>query len=115
MRQKRAFTLIELITAVVIMAIAVVCSLEFYRYCHKNFLINSMLKLEAANFARETMEGIYFLDPTDSQLSAGNYTQALPSTGDCSQLKTQYGGTRTYRVAQQTDYKVIQVTVNWNP
>ena len=110
---KRSFSLVELVIAMAVMAVAVICSLAFYKFCDKCFIVDTTVRLQAVNFARETMEGLYYLDYNDSNLSAGA-NDDLPSTGDFSGLKTIYGGARSYAVTDKADYKVVQVTVSWN-
>ena len=114
---KRSFSLVELVIAMAVMAVAVICSLAFYKFCDKCFIVNPTVRLQAINFARETMERLYFLNYDDPLLNACA-NDALPSPpDDFSELKTIYGGTRAYTITQQTnpDYKVVNVTVTWNP
>lgn len=112
LKNRRGTTLVEIMLAMAIIAIAAVSSLEFYHYCQKSFIVSSKLKLAAADFARETAEEIYMLDHGNSILGDGAAIQKdLPSTGDFC-----FPGTRTYTVTQvpDTDYKVVEVKVLWN-
>jgi len=116
---RKGVTLVELMITIVVIAIAVVGSLEFFKFCQKNFIINSTLKLMASDFARETMEDLYYRDPDDLDLITPKDV-SLPSTGDFATLADK-GGSRSYTVTQGTDaihgtkYKVITITVDWTP
>lgn len=113
---RRGTTLIEIALAMTIIAIAAVSSLEFYKYCQKNFIVSSKLKLAAADFAKETAEEIYMLDPDNSTLGNGVTIQKdLPATGDFSYLKNQHQGNRFCTVTQGDSYKVVEVRVTWTP
>ena len=60
MINKKGTTLVELIMAMVIIAIVAVSALEFFNFCQKNFIIPVKPKLVASNFAREKMEEQYW-------------------------------------------------------
>ena len=111
MSKKHAgFTLIDLILGIVIIAIAAVSSLEFYSYCHKFFILRSSITVRALGFAKESMEGLYWLDSSDAALNICNETPlAMPATGDFA-FK---GGSRSYSVIDKGSYKVLEVTVRW--
>ncbi len=130
-KTKAGFSLIEAVIAVVLIAIAAVTALSFIVYCNC-FALQADARITAANFARETMEGLYKRDYGDINLTAPVY----PITGtDPLPAGTAFGSgflarhttatrtpTRTYTVAENTDYKatpvvnykLITVTVKWN-
>jgi len=109
--KNKGVTLVELIIVTVLIAIMVVTGLQFVVYC-KTLAVKSKLKLAAANYARETAEGLYWLDCYDNALNitASPVSVPLPS----GELGDQYGGTRTYNVTGGADYKVVTVTVHWD-
>jgi len=109
-KKNAGFTLIELILGIVIIAIAAVSSLEFYSYCHKFFIMRSSLTSQALGFAKESMEGLYWLDPYDAAMNTPLPSlPAIPVTGDFA-FK---GGSRSYSVTDKGSYKVLEVTVIW--
>lgn len=118
-KNKIGSSLIEVILAMVIIAVAVVVTLDFYKHCQKNFILSSKLRMAAADFARETVEEMYWLDPSNPNLNTTTeaVSKALPSTGDFAELYDRYAGARTYTIAQETDanYKVVEVKVSWSP
>ena len=97
------FTLVELIIAMVIIAIVSVCSLEFLRFCQKNFISNAESRFMAANYARETMEGLYWL-PSSELVDVTASPVPLPVGSNLS-------ATRTYTVSPRNGYKVITVLI----
>ena len=106
MHDRKGSTLVELVIAMVIIAIAVVVSLEFFVFCQKNFIINSTLKLRTSSLARETMEGLNCGDP---QVTTAPVEPALPAE----EFRISGGG-RSYTVTQGnvqdpygTDYKSL--------
>jgi len=120
MNNRKAFTYIELMISVVVIGVISSTALEFLKYC-SSFIEISNTRVAAANFARETMEGLYMNDYSDSSLTAGSYTEvttpslALPAAPDFgSRLHDRHEGTRKYDVVNKTDYKTITVTVDWN-
>ena len=107
MTKKMGMTLVEVLIAMVIIAIVAVCGSTYFAFC-KRSIISSQSRLMEVNFARDTMERLY----TSTTLVPGsNYNDALPA-GD---LRDRDGGTRTYTVAAQSgNYEVLTVTVNSN-
>jgi len=112
MKKTKGFTLIEILIAMVIIAITSIVTLEFYVFCQKNFIVKPQLRLMAVNFSRDSMEDYYF----NSSLTAGASTPALPSTntniGD--PLLDNYGGTETITITNKTNYKIIETLITWN-
>lgn len=123
LKNKKGTTFIELVLAMVMIAIAVVTTLDFYKYCQKSFITNSKLKMAAADFASETTEEVYMLDFVDPKLNTtdeNGVVKSLPSQGDFADLATQHEGTRAYFVSQtdvtsSDSYKVVEIKVCWNP
>ena len=122
--ERTGFTLVEIIVSLALIAVVVITSLQFLIYCD-SFAMKANEKIAAENFAREAMEGLYQKQYSDNTITANtNYgTNTLP-TGAAfgSSLRDKHSGTRTYSVGpEQTDtltntqYKVITVTVTWNP
>ncbi len=111
----KGFTLIDIIVGMAVIAIAVVVTLEFYRFCMKQFIINARLSLEATDFARETMEGLYFSSAATSFDGIVTATDVLPSSigGFPAELTESYYGTRNYTITPKTDYKIIETKVEW--
>ena len=108
-------TLIEIVTSIVLIAVAAIASFQFMTYCDK-FAVSVDKKIAAANFASETMERLYQQDYNSSDLSIGSHgTNTVNFFGGRS-------GTYSYNISQEqtenlitnTKYKVITVTVNWN-
>ncbi|MFA5142822.1 MAG: type II secretion system protein [Candidatus Omnitrophota bacterium] len=116
MRNRRAgVTLIELVIAVMIIAVAAIASFQFLVYCDK-FVSRATDRIVAANLARETMEMFYGRD-YDS-LGTGSGSVSLPAGNILSSRHTNVK--REYRINEHTDsgtgnvYKVILVTVSWD-
>ena len=117
MKNIKGVTLIELISGIVIVAIISVASFEFFRHCQR-FIVDSEIRLGAVNFARETME-FHSWDVEIGYTTDEDWENdtLLPTSGTFGRIRDVYGGTRQYRVKQDTeetgDYKVIDVKVNW--
>ncbi len=113
--KNEGFTLIDMIIGVVLIAIAVIGSLEFYRYCYKSFIVGPKPAIEALNFAKESMEELCWLDSSDSAftlpLAAPN--RPLPTTGNFKELGSRFSGSRSYSVTDKGSYKVLEITVTW--
>ncbi|MCX5666865.1 MAG: type II secretion system protein [Candidatus Omnitrophica bacterium] len=108
-KKNAGFTLIDLILGIVIIAIAAVSSLEFYRYCHKFFILRSSITVRALGFAKESIEGLCWLDSSDASLNIPLPSlPALPATGDFA-----FTGSRSYSVIDKGSYKVLEVKVSW--
>lgn len=60
MLNKKGVTLVELITAMIIIAIVAIVSLEFFYFCQKYFITPIKPKFTASNLATETMENLYW-------------------------------------------------------
>ncbi|MFA5142818.1 MAG: prepilin-type N-terminal cleavage/methylation domain-containing protein [Candidatus Omnitrophota bacterium] len=115
MKDKRAgMSLVEIIVAMVIIAIATIASFQFLVHCDK-FVIMADNKVAAANFAREIMEDYYQEDYDD--LAVGSHSVSIAALA--SRL---HNGTGSYEIgsektesATSTKYKVITVKVGWDP
>ncbi|MDO8536261.1 MAG: prepilin-type N-terminal cleavage/methylation domain-containing protein [Candidatus Omnitrophota bacterium] len=109
---RKGLTLTELLVAMVIIAIAAVGSLDFFRICQQYFIVNSTLKLRAANLCRGTMEGLYTDPGGDALIIGNNHPVTLPTD-----LYGVNGWGGSYDVSQGTDsgqgsnYKVITLTI----
>lgn len=112
MSRKTGLTLIEVIVAIVIIAIGAVAALQFYVFCQKSFLTSAITRPMAANFGRETMEDLYLRDYSDTNLAPNNYSVTMPVTPTYGRNWTQ-----TYTVTNSTspepDYKIITVPTDW--
>ncbi|MDD5135857.1 MAG: hypothetical protein PHN63_00755 [Candidatus Omnitrophica bacterium] len=99
-------TLVELMVAVLLVAIAVLVSFQFLFYCDK-LAMKATARVVAANYDRETIEKLYMLD---------YYNPALDPTPDDGftdpLLGIENAPARTYKVTEQTDYKIIEVWIN---
>lgn len=116
MRKKSGVTLIEVIIAMVVIAIIAVGAFSFFEHCQR-FIVDSQLRLIAVNFVRETMEERYWeLNPAETPDWAAD-TPLPTGTGFGSLLRDNYGGTRHYRVSADTgtgtSYRVIETRVTW--
>ncbi|MDD5135862.1 MAG: prepilin-type N-terminal cleavage/methylation domain-containing protein [Candidatus Omnitrophica bacterium] len=115
MKNKKAgMTLIEIIVAVIIIAIAGITSFQFLVYCDK-LVMQANSKIVAANFAREIAETLYQKD-YDALVSGSGYPAGIPALG-----VRLYKGVGSYDIGTEqvdaltnTQYKVITVTVTWN-
>jgi len=107
MFNKKGVTLAELMVAMVMIAITVVASMEFFRFCHKSFIVNSTLKLRAADLGRETMEGLY----NDPGGTMGNHTVSMPpGVYGIDGWNSSYNISQGTEPTQGSDYRVITVT-----
>ena len=114
-KKSRGFTLVEIVVAMMIVAISIVATLEFYRFCLKRFIGDSRLNLEATDFGRDKMEELYFVN--SANLSDGTVTESLPDSIPGvfpNELKDDYGGAGQYTVTSKTGYKVIETKVDWD-
>jgi len=115
-KKSRGFTLVEIIVAMMIIAISAIATLEFYRFCLKRFVGVSRLSLEATDFGRDNMEGLYFIN--SANLNDGTVAEPLPNSIPGvfpNELKDNYGGVRQYTITSKTAYKVIETKVDWAP
>ena len=115
----KSFALVESIIAMLLIAITAVMALEFYSFCVKRFIGNSRLSLEAVDFGREEMEGLYFLNSASFPIDSTT-TVALPDSIPGvfpNELKDKYAGTRNYTITSKpaSGYKVIETKVEWTP
>jgi len=117
MRNRKAFTLVELAASIIIIAVISLVALEYAIHCER-LIIKPKLRLIAVNFARETMEELYGLDYDSLAATTAPVSRDLPDSGELGLLRNRYGGTRTYEIAEFTSgtnsYKVITVKVEWN-
>ena len=119
---KAGFSLIEAVITVMLIAIVAVAALSIFAYCYR-LALQADARIVAANFARETMEGLYKKDYGDTGLNE-TVTHADPLPAG-----TEFGGgflgryptaTREYTIAenaateQSSDYKLITVTMTWS-
>jgi prepilin-type N-terminal cleavage/methylation domain-containing protein len=114
----RGFTFVELIVAMVLIVIVSIASLEFFKYCYKNFLVPDELKLEAVNYAAGSMEKLYMEDPASSSLAVtagwvdvdgGAITEG--KLGNRSGHK--YKSITTMNSGSANEYKLIKTKVTW--
>lgn len=110
------FALVEVIVAMIIIAIIAVVTLEFYRVCIGRFVGNSRLSIEAVDFGREKMEELYFLSPSDL-IDCTDIGAPLPDSIPGvfpNELKDKHAGTRKYTITTKPEgYKVIETRVEW--
>jgi len=101
MKRKKGFTLVEVVIAMIMIAIIAVTGFEFLRHV-QYFIIVAGEELVALNLAREKTEELYW----DSDLK-----EMSPVTDDVSDYLP--GGRRTYSVGNSAggDYKIISVSV----
>ncbi len=128
MKKTKGFTLIEVIVGIIIIAVTSLGAFEFFRYC-RYFIVSAELRLSAANFARETMEG-HSWDIEHSWWTDGKeegwQDEFLPEEGTfASRLADEYSGERDYRFRRDNpgeppdptkaadDYNIINVRVSW--
>jgi prepilin-type N-terminal cleavage/methylation domain-containing protein len=117
MRNSKGFSLIEIITATVLIAIIAVASLEFYRYCYSNFIIQDKLKLEAVNYAMGAMEILYAEEP-DSPLLDETTIWVEDGTITEGDLAGRNGHKYRYIKTMSTsgindEYKLVKTKVTW--
>jgi type II secretory pathway pseudopilin PulG len=110
------FTLIEVVMANVMLIVLVLAGLSFYQYCSHS-IVDSKLRLMAANFARETMEMRYFDDTLTETGGVWQNDTALP-TGAAfgALLRDNHDGTRQYKVTSSPSgpYLILETKVTWN-
>ena len=99
MKKVKGFTLVEVITAMIVIAIIALAAFEFFVYCQR-FIVNADLRLMAVNSARARMENAYW-DPNVSSEGAVPITLVPGHVWDRSLNVT----------AGQGDYEVITVTI----
>jgi prepilin-type N-terminal cleavage/methylation domain-containing protein len=116
-KRTRGFTFIELIAGILIIAITSIASLEFFKYCYKNFILLDKLSLEAVNYARSSMETIYMKAYTSSELAdtSGLWVEETPAPGGG---LAKAGARKYHSVSVKTtpagaEYKVISTKVTW--
>ncbi|UCD54599.1 MAG: type II secretion system protein [Candidatus Omnitrophota bacterium] len=116
MKKIKGFTLVELLIGVIIIAITSVAAFEFFRHCRR-FIVETELRLGAANFARETIEVLdWNTDITDT--TGWQNDRDLPTGEEFgSSLRDEYEGSRLYRIEDgaTSGYKKISVKVTWEP
>lgn len=113
MTNKKGFTFVEIIVAMIIIAIVAVSSLEFFYFCQKFFITPIKPKFMASNLARETMESLYWQLGSSLADTQEPEAVALP---DWDPGFNDYLGdwTMTYTVstpAGNKGYKKIEVTI----
>ncbi|MDP2929211.1 MAG: prepilin-type N-terminal cleavage/methylation domain-containing protein [Candidatus Omnitrophota bacterium] len=118
--KSRGFALVEIIVAMLIFAITAIGTLDFYGWCVKRFIGNSRLSLEAVDFGRESMEGLYFRNSASLSDVAVTVPEPLPDSIPDefpNELKDNYAGTREYTVTPKpaSNYKVVETKVEWTP
>ncbi|MCX5667779.1 MAG: prepilin-type N-terminal cleavage/methylation domain-containing protein [Candidatus Omnitrophica bacterium] len=113
---KAGFSLIEVIIAIILIAIAAIGALSYIVYCN-HLTLQVSARIVAANFARETMEGLYKKDYPGLNVTAGDgLSDPLPGA-------TAFGGaflsrystaTRKYTITDMGGYKLIIAKVTWD-
>lgn len=108
--RKSGMSLIEIMVGMILIAIIAITALGFSVYCNK-FAMQTDLRLDATNFARETMESKYWLTGLAlTPLVADNTTGSFAG----SRLRTNYNGQRQYAVTNtDPNYNVLSVIVTW--
>ena len=103
MKKTKGFTLVEVLIAIIVIAIIAVAAFEFFRYCQR-FILQAELKLMAVNLAREKMEELYWdSDPPEP-----------PAVPEDIMLTTSHSFERNYTIGDSTgNYKIIDVTISW--
>lgn len=104
--RKSAFTIVEVMVALVVLAIIAATGtflVPLYR-----FALNDSRKIMALNFARQTMEELYW----DSGLMAGGGDRDLPANA----LANAANVSRTFTVTPDDtgNYLIITVNVHWD-
>jgi len=109
---KHGFTLIEVLVGMILVVIISLTGLGFLVHCER-LLLKPELRLMAANFGRETIEGLYWADYTNLPEQTDTQDTFPPQTNFGEGGGT-YNWTRAYSVASKQDYKLITVTVTYN-
>jgi type II secretory pathway pseudopilin PulG len=114
---KAGFSLLEAVIAIVIIVVAAVTALSYLVYCNR-FASRTDARIVAANFARETMEGLYKKHYSDASLkiTTGEGVEAfLPEASSFGEefLRRYPNATRRYTVTDMGSYKLIKVKVEW--
>ncbi|MEE9500429.1 MAG: type II secretion system protein [Candidatus Omnitrophota bacterium] len=117
MKKTKGFTVIEMLVSIILIAIISVGAFEFFGHCRR-FIVDTELRLSAANFSRETMEGhSWNFEITNTTNSDWEDDAALPTGEEFgSRLYEEYSGARQYKVETSADgdYNIIEVKVSWN-
>lgn len=116
MKRRAGFSLIEVMIAVIIFAIAAVASLEFFRHCHESFLQKDKLRLQAFYAAAASLESLYWEDLDSSSLNpTGGWIGLAAPGGSLANVnaKRDYS-IETRNSGLDTEYKVIRTRVSWD-
>lgn len=135
-KNRKGFTLVEIMVAMVLIVIIVTVGFEAYRYA-KIFVRDSKLRLMAVNFAQETMEKLYFAGNLAEQVeprpdpffpdSEGLEDLEAPDRPKFKLLLDTHHGARNYTVksniselnksgveAVTDEYMIIETNVHWD-
>ena len=105
----------EMLVGIILIAIISVGAFEFFRHCRR-FIVDTELRLSAANFSRETMEG-HSWNTEIAETGDWQDDTGLPTGEEFgSRLYDEYSGARQYKVETSADgdYNIIEVKVSWN-
>jgi len=102
--KNKGFSLLEVLVTMIIIAITVISSFEFYAFCMRRLIMNARLSSIATDLGQETMEKMYFLSLGDSNLI--NSSEAL-------NLEAGRPGTRSCNITAKPDYSIIETKVTW--
>lgn len=119
---KNGMSLVEVVVSMLLLSLIVAGVAAVFSLAGKGPTTVGTLELEAANYARETLENLKNAVSTDPARSAPltvgtDIADPLPDAD----FKNTYGGARTYTVEDVDsdtdgiyDYKRVTVTVKWN-
>lgn len=121
MKNRRAFTFIEIIVSMIIIAVVSIASLRFTAYC-VGLAVKSDFKLRAANFARYGIEEFYWTnnDAYDIGTPPVNAVLWLPTDtngwAEHAQFKDYHNGRLclTYTNSADGKYRVLKTIVTWD-
>ncbi|MDP3791712.1 MAG: prepilin-type N-terminal cleavage/methylation domain-containing protein [Candidatus Omnitrophota bacterium] len=111
--KNRGFTLVELIVAMVIIAITAVGAFEFYVFSMKNFIMKARLTLMATDFATDKMEKLYYLALGDLPPEGDTTNDQFRNDTYLTELKNR-GGNCLINVTSTTNYKIVTTKITWN-
>ena len=100
--KSRGFSLIEVIVAMMIIAIMALSAFQFYVFCMNRLIMNARLNLIATDFGRVPMEERYFLSP-------GSLTNSF-NTFD---LEAGQSCNRSCNITSNTNYLIVETAVTW--
>lgn len=112
---RSGFSLVEAMIAAIIIGVISVVALLSLVYCN-NLAILADDRITAANFVRDTMEGLYRKGFGDAELNAAEDVEVpLPAEAEFGGkfLKKYPTAKRTYTVIDKGDRKVVKVKVRW--